>query len=140
VPHCDQFVLLDRLTHAEAGTLTAEVDLDRSNIMRDSTGRVPAYVGIEYIAQTIAALAGLIRWRNGLPPRIGLLLGCHRYSSQCTHFPLGTLQVQIEQILVQAPIAVFSGDIRLNDGLLAEGEIKAIQPDDDDLERIIGHT
>lgn len=50
---------------------------------------VPAWVGIELMAQAIAARAGLDAQRTHTTPGSGMLLGTRRYHTQLAYFPEG---------------------------------------------------
>jgi predicted hotdog family 3-hydroxylacyl-ACP dehydratase len=52
-------------------------------------GAVPAWVGIEYMAQTVSAWAGARARGQGGAPRAGLLLGSRRYEARRNAFPSG---------------------------------------------------
>ena len=55
----------------------------------DANGDMPAWIGIELMAQAIAAHVALLSHREGRPPRPGALLGTRAYQSQRTAFPGG---------------------------------------------------
>src|ERR1051325_2359742 len=57
LPHTGRMVLLDRVIAADADNLCAEVTIRRDSVFFDGSG-VGAWVGIEYMAQTIGAYAG----------------------------------------------------------------------------------
>ena len=48
---------------------------------------VPVWVGIELMAQAIAAHAGLGARREQKPPRAGMLLGTRRFEASAAYFP-----------------------------------------------------
>lgn len=60
LPHRGRALLLDRvLAHDPAGTVCT-VDPEAGAHFRDADGSIPAYIGLEYMAQTIAAHGGLL--------------------------------------------------------------------------------
>ena len=78
VPQAGPMCLLDRvLEHGPSHTLCA-VDPGRSRLFAAPDGSVPAWVGLEYMAQCIAAHGGLVALARGEPPRPGVLLGSRR--------------------------------------------------------------
>ncbi|PTT82843.1 3-hydroxylacyl-ACP dehydratase [Pelomonas sp. HMWF004] len=97
VPHQGPMCLLDRLLAVEGDRLSAEVVVPAKGLFsRD--GGVGAWVGIEYMAQSVAAWAGWQARALGQPPRIGLLLGTRRYRCSVPQFASGQrLQVDIER-------------------------------------------
>jgi predicted hotdog family 3-hydroxylacyl-ACP dehydratase len=61
----------------------------------DGTG-IGGWIGIELMAQAVAAWAGVQGRAQGEPPRIGLLLGCRKYRSTRARFEAGeTLRIEI---------------------------------------------
>jgi len=96
-------------------------------------GRVPAYLGLEYMAQTVACFSGVQRVARGQRPIIGLLLGSRRYRAHTAFFADGqVLVVRAEERLSEyAQLNVFACRIESEDGsLLAEADLKAYQSED----------
>mgnify|MGYP005996208549 CR=1 FL=1 len=58
VPHSGRMSLLTRVVDSGDDWLTAEVDITSKSMFSDDKG-VPAWVGLEYLAQAIGAYAGL---------------------------------------------------------------------------------
>jgi predicted hotdog family 3-hydroxylacyl-ACP dehydratase len=86
VPHSGPMSLLDRvLEHSRERTVCA-VDPADSRLFADPDGRVPAWLGLEYMAQCIAAHGGLAARSLGEPPRPGLFLGTRRAEIGCAYF------------------------------------------------------
>lgn len=93
VPHRRTMSLLSRIVEIDAERAQAEVDITPATLFARDDG-VPAWVGIEYMAQTIAAWAGARARRAGHEPNIGFLLGSRRYSCEQPLFSFGrTLRV-----------------------------------------------
>ncbi|MFS2044934.1 hypothetical protein ACEN9Z_12955 [Stenotrophomonas geniculata] len=67
VPHRQDMCLLQRITHWDQDTLEAELVVPEAGLFVEN-GEVPAWVGIEYMAQAIAAWAGRTRAQQ-LPRR-----------------------------------------------------------------------
>ena len=97
VPHAGPMSLLDRLIAVEGERLSAEVVVPADGLFSHDGG-VGAWVGIEYMAQAVAAWAGWQSRQAGEAPRIGLLLGTRRYRCSVARFAAGQrLQVDIER-------------------------------------------
>lgn len=113
----------------EAG---AEVLVDTSDsiLFADSEGNIPAWVGIEYMAQAIAVYAGMVSKLNNEPLKLGFLLGTRRYSANVpTFLPNQQLRVQVKELLRdETNLVLFDCYIFSGDELLARAELKAIQP------------
>ena len=89
LPHEGPMVLLSRvLSHDDDSTVCA-VDVDGSGMFRDASGAVPAWVAVEYMAQCVAAHAGLVAHAAGEPPPMGFLLGGRRVTFQVARFQRG---------------------------------------------------
>ncbi len=95
VPHTDTMSLLDTLLEADQECAACAVEI-RPDATFCSERGVPALVGIEYMAQTIAAHGGYMAQLKGEPVRVGFLLGTPKLSSTVAHFPVGSrLRVEI---------------------------------------------
>jgi predicted hotdog family 3-hydroxylacyl-ACP dehydratase len=100
VPHAAPMILLDRVVSFEGENLCAEVAIRADTLFCDESG-VGAWVGIEYMAQAIAAHAGYEQQLHGLPVKIGFLLGSRRYDCSCSTFPIGSvLHVYVHRVLL----------------------------------------
>lgn len=97
MPHEGPMCLLDRVIAVEGERLSSEVVVPADGLFGHDGG-VGAWVGIEYMAQAVAAWAGWQARQLGKPPCIGLLLGTRRYSCAVPRFTAGQrLQVSIER-------------------------------------------
>jgi predicted hotdog family 3-hydroxylacyl-ACP dehydratase len=89
VPHRGTMLWLERLVRAEEEVLeTVATPSDGAWYVERGQG-MPAWLGIELMAQTIAAHVGLRGWREGKPPKPGVLLGCRLYQAKVANFPAG---------------------------------------------------
>ena len=75
LPHRGRMVLLDRLERLDEDGCVALATLQPTHPFADDQANVPAYVGLEYIVQAVAAFVGLPRWQQGCDPLVGLVLG-----------------------------------------------------------------
>ncbi|MGZ3240470.1 MAG: ApeP family dehydratase [Burkholderiaceae bacterium] len=100
VPHAGPMVLLDRVVSFENENLCAEVTIHPDSLFCGVDG-VGTWVGIEYMAQAIAAHAGYEQQLHGLPVKIGFLLGSRRYDVSCSTFTVGSvLHVYVHRVLL----------------------------------------
>ncbi len=90
VPHAGPMLLLGQLLESGEDYVVCEV-IVRADGLFDAAGRVPAWLGIEYMAQTIAAFAGLQALERGEPVRAGYLLGSRRFETNVPDFACGEL-------------------------------------------------
>jgi 3-oxoacyl-[acyl-carrier-protein] synthase-1 len=99
VPHSGAMVLLDRAIAVGEESLCAEVLIRPDTLFCDGTG-VGAWVGVEYMAQAVAAFAGYEAHVRGEAVKVGFLLGSRRYEARCSSFPIGsTLHVHVQRAL-----------------------------------------
>ncbi|MEO6919767.1 MAG: hotdog family protein [Collimonas sp.] len=133
LPHSGVMVLLDRLLEVGAEELRAEVTIRTGSLFCQQHG-MPAWVGVEYMAQAIAAYAGYTAQQRGEGVRIGFLLGTRRYEAACAEFAIGSvLQVHVKKLL-QADNGIGSFECHIRDGAqalaLASATITVFQPAD----------
>ncbi len=97
VPHSGAMLLLDRVLDIGTETLSAEVTI-RTDAMFCDGQRVGGWVGIEYMAQSTAALAGWLAEINNRPLCLGFLVGTRKYTSHTPWFIVGqTLQIHVRR-------------------------------------------
>lgn len=97
VPHAGVMSLLDRVVDFDDDSLQAEVVLGPDSVFAEEKG-VPAWVGMEYMAQAIGAYAGVQRRLQGKEVKVGFLVGSRRYESSHAYFPLGSkLLIEVQR-------------------------------------------
>ena len=100
VPHASPMLLLDRIEAYGDAWLQAWARLQPGNLFVENNA-IPAWVGIEYMAQTIAAWAGCVALDRGEPIRIGFLVGSRKYKVSCAEFPIGSqMLITIREVLM----------------------------------------
>ncbi|HMN44774.1 MAG TPA: hypothetical protein PKE27_09390 [Povalibacter sp.] len=132
LPHAGRMLLLDELLDHGPEHVTCAVTISNDTMFCDAINGVPAWVGLEYMAQTVCAYSGIDEVRAGLKPSIGLLLGSRRYQSQLEWFALGiTLHIRADLLLRdENDLVAFQCSIHDGDRLLARGDVKAYRPKD----------
>lgn len=135
VPHSGTMSLLDDTLTSDENALTAQVSIGPDSLFATEQG-VPAWVGIEYMAQAIAAFAGVQAKQAGEDIRIGFLVGSRKYTCSAPYFPVGTtLIVKVTQELkAENGLGVFICQIAsATDSanmITAEANLNVFQPDD----------
>lgn len=131
LPHRGRMLLLDEISGYGEDWLSAIVRI-RADTLLAEAGGVPAWAGIEYMAQAAAAYAGIERLQKGQTPTIGFLLGTRRYESIRPWFAIGAeLQIRAQIMLRDAnDLAVFDCEIHHNGQRVAWADIKAYRPED----------
>lgn len=130
VPHSGQMSLLSDITGYGEDWLSAVVDISSSSMFADDKG-VPAWVGLEYMAQAIGAFAGLQERQKGEEPKVGFLLGTRKFSIDVAYFSLGSrIQVKVTKNM-QAENGLCAFDCELSgEGFTSEASLNIFQPDD----------
>ncbi len=104
LPHRAPMLLLDAMLGCSVDQASARITIGEQSPFCDATlGGVPAWVGVEYMAQTIGAWAGAQRIEHGKAVVVGFLLGARRYESSVELFPIGSeLTVHIDVLYSEA--------------------------------------
>lgn len=125
-------LLLDRVLEACPGRMMCAVTLrPDSPFCRD--GRVAAYVGIEYMAQTVGALVGWHERQSGRAVKTGFLVSVRKYNCSADAFPVGaTLHIEArENWRDEEGLGVMECSIYHPAGeRVAEARLTAFQPKD----------
>ena len=130
VPHSGTMVLLDRVLAYDADMLCAEVTIHAGSLFCEG-GQVGAWVGIEYMAQAIAAHAGYSASLRGAPVKLGFLLGSRRYTSVVDGFQVGAVLTVCVQRALAGDNGLGAFDCRIEDGngeVLASALVTVFQP------------
>ncbi len=129
VPHAGKMCLLDRAIDGDAESLSCEVTIRPDGLFITDDG-VDGWVGIEYMAQTVAAWAGWRARLRGEEPQIGFLLGSRHY--ECTHpkFALGeTYRVDVHrQFQADNGLGQFDCSIQLHGETIATATLTVFEP------------
>jgi predicted hotdog family 3-hydroxylacyl-ACP dehydratase len=132
VPHGPEMTLIERLVSYSSVRSVATARIDERSALFERGG-VPAWAGLEYMAQAIAAHAGFAARLRGERPAVGFLLGTRAYSSFVSHFPAGAqLAISVEPEVTEAAFASFNCAIE-TDRLLAKALVSVYQPSTEEL-------
>jgi len=128
LPHDGNMVLLDGVVDYDQESLVAEVMVRDDGLFGDGK-TIPAWIGIEYMAQTVAAHGGMMCHLVGKPINLGFLLGTRRYTSNISDFTVGTqLTVKVKRLIEDQGLGVFDCQI-LGDGIDISAKLNVYQPD-----------
>ncbi|HEY4081795.1 MAG TPA: hotdog family protein [Burkholderiaceae bacterium] len=135
VPHAGRMSLLDQVLSSEGEGLVAELVISAEDLFFDSMGPgtgVGGWVGIEYMAQAVAAWAGVQVRREGGQPLIGFLLGSRKYESSRAAFAAGERLRIVVQREFQADNGLGQFDCRIEiDGeTVASAKLTVFGPPD----------
>lgn len=134
VPHGPSMSLLDSILEYQQSELIACVTITKDSHFIEA-GKVPAWVGIEYMAQTIAAHAGVRARLAGDAVKIGFLVGSRKFESEVDGYELNEeLHVQVSSISdAEDRLQVFNCQMTRADPaktLLATARLNVFMPDD----------
>lgn len=129
LPHRAPAIVVDRVLHLdeEGCRVSAQVRPDAWYL--DAQGEMPAWVGLELMAQACSAFSG---WRNtlsGRPIRVGYLLGTRSFDATEPAFPVGTeLEVEVRVIFLdETGPSAFRCELRRAGIRVAHATLKAIE-------------
>ncbi|WP_101674809.1 ApeP family dehydratase [Alloalcanivorax mobilis] len=128
IPHQGDLVLLEHIEDAGEAHLHARLTV-RADGLYNHGDRVPAWVGLEYMSQAVAALGGLRARQRRQPVTPGFLLGTRRYQCDVPYFTVGaSLRVSVSQVLGEdTGMAVF--DCLLSgEGIHASARLNVYRP------------
>ena len=135
-PHRAPMLLIDTMLEAVGETARSETTIRRDHIFFQVGRGVPAYVGFEFMAQTINAFDGWRRIERGKAPTIGFLLGCRSYKCTLDFFEEGARFVtEVTSLLKNPEDEMVSFDCRILDArgaVVASAIVNAFRPEDPD--------
>src|ERR1700722_6980635 len=132
ISHRRPMCFLDRIVSVSDRQAVAETLVAADNPLFVCGRGLPAYAGLEMMAQAIAAIDGMKRKLNGLPPKTGFLLGCRRYTVQRPIFE-ENMRLRIFADMVFDDGAMFAFECRIddeNDVPLAHANMSVFAPAD----------
>ncbi|HEY0267793.1 MAG TPA: hypothetical protein VGC12_01015 [Methyloradius sp.] len=99
----------------------------------DAQGNMPAWIGIELMAQAIAVHAGLLKHNENINPKQGVLLGTRSYVAKTPSFE-ANVRLYIKSILVfrdESGLGAYDCSISNdNNEALATATLKVFEPAD----------
>ena len=131
IPHRGPMRLIDHLIHWDEHAIRVGLRVPEHGPFHQAEG-VPNFVGIEYMAQAVAAWAGCQARARGAEPPLGFLLGTRRYACTQAHFPPG-MALSIEarcELMGENGLGAFACRILSGDEVLAEALISVFEPPD----------
>jgi len=131
VPHRQDMCLLQRILRWDQDSIEAELVVPGTGLFIEN-GEMPAWIGIEYMAQAIAAWSGCRARAAGAAPQLGFLLGSRRYNSLRSGFPSGTrLRVQARrELLGDNGLGLFACRILAGEEEWAVANVSVYEPAD----------
>lgn len=129
LPHAGEMILLDAVLEHDAERALCSHRVPPASMFHDANGRLPAWMGVELMAQAIAAWAGCRAMQAGEPVRLGFLLGTRHYVCNVPAFAHG-IELRIEarrDFHDAAGMGVFACRIDAP-GILAQARLTVFSP------------
>ncbi len=126
LPHGPGFVLLDSIEAFCDDSITCKLCVEPNRVLGQNLPELPVWVGIEYMAQSAAALGALKAQQSDLAPQPGVVLGVKQLQSLVENFiPGQALLVSATLTYYQDPMRIFVCNIKnaQDQKLLMTGEI-----------------
>ena len=122
VPHRNAMLLLDSVDDVGDHGAHSRITIGPDSSFFQAGKGVPVWIGLEYMGQTAALIAGYQLQLGTLAPHVGLFLGSRKFQAHTGWFAPGqVLDIRCEEKAAsQSAMATFSGTIHADDRLLAE--------------------
>lgn len=133
IPHRPPLQLIEKLCKQSPEQVTTSTRIHEAAGFYDpATGLVPAWVGLEYMAQTAAVWIGLRDQAAGKKPEPAFLVSSRQYQAHEPGFPPGLLlYTEVTVKLTDTNIVSFAGKIYDDSGKTwANALFTAFRPDD----------
>lgn len=89
IPHAGNMILIDEVLRFGDEDVETRLTVRPGGLFSQADGSLPAWVGIELMAQSIASYAGCQARQAGLPVELGFLLGTRNFQCNVERFPAG---------------------------------------------------
>ena len=131
IAHRPPLRLLDGIVEISDRAVLAETAVRAGNPFFQAGYGLPGYVGLEMMAQAIAAIDGFKCHSRGEKAKIGFLLGSRRYVCREEALAEGeVLRISAEMVFADRAMLAFDCRIARNSGELATANLKVYAPSD----------
>ena len=129
IPHAGDMILIDQVLSFDEEQIHTRVTVKPGGLFNRPDGSLPAWVGIELMAQSVAAYAGCHARRKGEPVALGFLLGTRKFECNVEHFPAGAeLSIHgLRSLEDDNGMGVFECHLR-GDGFHASARLNVFRP------------
>lgn len=137
IAHRGNMLLLDRVVDADDESCRTEYTPRADAWYADASGNMPAWIGLELMAQTIAAYIGVHKQTTGQPPKQGVLLGTRSYKSEVPFHAAGTCLCMEARVSFRDESGLGAFECRITragkqEEVLATAMLKVYEPEDFD--------
>ncbi len=127
VPHRAPMLLLDRIEDDGDRTTTCGLTIREDSSFVEN-GAVPSYLALEYMAQAVAAHAGLRDVRKGQPVSIGYLIGARNVEFLVDEFRVGDqLRIIVSDVWCDGELGQFEVQIESGNRRVAGAQLNVYQ-------------
>lgn len=142
LPHAAPMVLLDEVITVEEERAHCRVAVSAESVLApylNAEGALPAWFGIELLAQTIGVWSGWHgRQSHDAKPAAGMLLGARGYRCPLPAFPAGAqLDIEVTLLMRDDRLGSFEGTLQHQGEILARGRVNTWQPQQDELQQLL---
>ncbi len=129
LPHAGDMILLDGVERFDDDSVETVLQVRADGLLSAADGSLPAWVGVEIMAQSVAAFAGCHARQAGQPVELGFLLGTRSYQCNVETFPVGArLRVRAHRSLQDDNgMGVFECHLE-GPGIHAEARLNVFRP------------
>jgi len=132
LPHSGDMVLIDKMLEfgEDYGVSQVTVSADSKFYEPDING-IHCAIGMEWMAQTIAALAGIKAMQENRPIQVGFLLGSRKYEPAKNIFKVDeAYTIRVKQLYREDNgLGAFECSIHEGDELIADSKLNVFAPD-----------
>ncbi|MBI6682014.1 hotdog family protein [Pseudomonas viridiflava] len=90
IPHAGDMILIDQVLAFDEEQIQTCLTVRAGGLFNEADGSLPAWVGVELMAQSVAAFAGCQARSKGEAVKLGFLLGSRKFECNVAHFPAGS--------------------------------------------------
>jgi predicted hotdog family 3-hydroxylacyl-ACP dehydratase len=129
VMHRDPMLLLDTLLESDELGAVCEWQVNSNDPFVEIDRGVPAYVGVEFMAQCVAVHAGARARIVGLGPPLGFLLGARHFKASIEYFEIGEAYRATCQELIRDDSGMGSYECTIlhGDEIVAEARLAVLE-------------
>jgi len=90
LPHAGDMILIEQILSFDEEQIHTRLTVKPGGLFSLPDGSLPAWVGVELMAQSVAAFAGCHARQKGNPVALGFLLGTRKFECNVETFPAGS--------------------------------------------------
>lgn len=134
LPHRGTMLLQDAVLSYAPDSTTCSFKVQADGWYIDATPGMPAWMGIEIMAQAVAAHVAMTAMQRGKGPKPGALLGSRDFRSTLPSFPAGSelRTTAILDFIDESGLGAYTCSIAIDGQEIAAAKLKVYEPEDFD--------